>query len=399
MPRALLAAGIKVQDRRMSAPRDLGTARAAAGARSVAVRDVSQRTSRIVQTIPTSDRAFREHVERLVAEYPFETPQELGTRLRQLFPRVFVRERALAGENPAVWYVYRDGAWRPPEAEQWWAADGNARIAVDETGWIVEANALAMSLLEAPDLLTDQRHFSDFVAPGTLADATALLNVVAAGAELTVTILLCPANSEVVACELHARREGDLLVGLFRLADDIAVPNHPVRPPIELRCRPESDVAFREYAATLIGRMPEPTPEGLALRLRRLYPHARVEATGAGVWLASRDAADTPESADGWWLEPGLPRITYDGRGLILAANDAAQALLGAPLAGRDWRELVTPGSNEQVGPMLDIIKRAGGAISRFRMPAADGSLVEFDSFTEVERELMTTVMRPRRDP
>jgi hypothetical protein len=30
-------------------------------------------------------------------------------------------------------------------------------------------------------------------------------------------------------------------------------------------------------------------------------------------------------------------------------------------------------------------------------MPAADGSLVEFDSYTTVEGESFTTVMRPRR--
>ena len=38
-----------------------------------------------------------------------------------------------------------------------------------------------------------------------------------------------------------------------------------------------------------------------------------------------------------------------------------------------------------------------GAAESRFRIPAADGSLVEFDSWTEVDGETFTTTMRPRR--
>ena len=37
-----------------------------------------------------------------------------------------------------------------------------------------------------------------------------------------------------------------------------------------------------------------------------------------------------------------------------------------------------------------------GVALSRFRMPTGDGSLVEFDSFTEVRGDLLTTTMRPR---
>jgi hypothetical protein len=45
---------------------------------------------------------------------------------------------------------------------------------------------------------------------------------------------------------------------------------------------------------------------------------------------------------------------------------------------------------------MLAILAELGAAESRFRMPAADGSLVEFDSYTEVDGEAFTTVMRPR---
>ena len=65
-------------------------------------------------------------------------------------------------------------------------------------------------------------------------------------------------------------------------------------------------------------------------------------------------------------------------------------------MVGHHWQEFVTPGSTEQVSAMLAILAEVGRAESRFRMPRADGSLLEFDSYTEVVGEGFTTVMRPR---
>ncbi len=45
---------------------------------------------------------------------------------------------------------------------------------------------------------------------------------------------------------------------------------------------------------------------------------------------------------------------------------------------------------------MLAILADLGRAESRFRMPRMDGSLLEFDSYTEVDHEGFTTFMRPR---
>jgi hypothetical protein len=143
--------------------------------------------------------------------------------------------------------------------------------------------------------------------------------------------------------------------------------------------------------------MPEPTPEGLALRLRRLYPHATASIEAPERWLVRRDEDAVPQSA--WWEEPGLPSVRYDAQALILEANRPAQALLGSPLIGHHWQEFVTPGSAEQVTTMLAILAEAGRAESRFRMPGADGSMVEFDSYTEVDGETFTTIMRPRSGP
>jgi hypothetical protein len=48
---------------------------------------------------------------------------------------------------------------------------------------------------------------------------------------------------------------------------------------------------------------------------------------------------------------------------------------------------------------MLEILGEVGAAESRFRMPRADGTLVEFDSYTVVKGEEFETVMRPITAP
>ena len=81
---------------------------------------------------------------------------------------------------------------------------------------------------------------------------------------------------------------------------------------------------------------------------------------------------------------------------LILEANPAAEALLGRRMVGHHWQEFVTPGFDRAgIGDARDP-RRGWPTPSRFRMPRADGSLLEFDSYTEVDGEGFTTVMRPR---
>ena len=56
----------------------------------------------------------------------------------------------------------------------------------------------------------------------------------------------------------------------------------------------------------------------------------------------------------------------------------------------------MTTGSTDAVDDMIGIIREAGGAVSRFRMPDASGALIEFDSFTSVDADLerLVTIMR-----
>lgn len=345
--------------------------------------------------IPSSDAAFREHLERLAKEVAFGRPAELEERLRRIFPRVVVRRSEVSGQGD-TWYIYRDGVWRSSTEAPWWSDDRSPRLAVTKDGWIEAANAPARAILglAAGDALP--RHYADFAAPGALQDTSELFDVIAGGRELEATILIRPTSGDVVACDLRAWIEGHRIVVAFRLADDI--PSRPAPPAPErvaLHFRPSGDAIFARYADESMGHMAEPTPDGLELRLRRLYPHARVE-PGAEGWTVSRDPAGAVESSpDQWWRAPGLATVRYDGQGRIIEANAEAERLLGSELVGRHWQELVTAGTTTQVGAVLRLIAEAGWAVSRFRMPGPDGYLFEFDSYTEVNDGIYLTIMRP----
>lgn len=344
-------------------------------------------------TIPSSDVAFGTHVRRVVRAGEDSAPK-LERRLRQVFPRVIVRERSLSGEPP-VWYVYRDGRWRSSSTADWWREDGLPRVRVSPDGWLVEATPTAAGLLGISADDAASHHFTDFIVPGTLDDSVALFKVIEGGHELNGTILLRPLSGEVIAIDIHAAREGTDIVGVLRLADDVDIPEPAavvVQPSI--RTTPDTDAAFRGYVLAAARRMPEPTPEGLAIRIRRLYPHATVR-IDQDAWWARRDGADKASTERTWWLDRDLPRVHYDAQALILDANEAARRFFGRDLKGHHWQEFVTPGSTEQVTAMLEILAEVGAAESRFRMPRPDGALMDFDSYTIVEGEEFTTTFRP----
>jgi PAS domain-containing protein len=351
-----------------------------------------------VQTIPSSDAAFRKQVERILGGSPPADPAALEARLRRLFPRAVVRRRDISGE-PTAWYVYRDGGWRPSMIGPWWDEPGLPRAVLSRDGWIEEANATAQGLLgiDPDEVGAPARHFTDFVVPGTLDDWLSMFGIVDEGHDLTATVVLQSTAGDVLAIDIHARRDGDSVVTVFRLSDEVDLPKPTIvrTGPRSVEYVPATDVAFRGYVDLALSRMPEPTPDGLVIRLHRLYPHARVEIDGDR-WTVRRDPEGAEQPTESWWADPVMARVRYDAQALILEANEAAEALLGRTLVGHHWQEFVTPGSTEQVSAMLAILAEVGRAESRVRMPRADGSLVEFDSYTEVDGEGFTTVMRPR---
>ena len=341
-------------------------------------------------TIPTSDAAFREHVHTLSSA---ATPGELEARLRRVFPRVVVRERTISGAPG--WYVYRDGAWSSSLTGEWWDDPRLPRVVVSGDGWVREANATARGLFGIDDDDPSTHYFTDFVVPGTLDDAVNLFRIIGSGKVLDATILVRPTSGDVVALDVHARLVEDSIVAVVRLAGDVPAPPEPdvVGRPSSVRFVPATDVAFRSYAQRALDRMPEATPGGLAIRLRRLYPHATVEQDGPD-WVVRRDHRSTEGDGQGWWHESDLPRVRYDAEALILEANAAAESFFGQQMVGHYWQEFVTPGSTDQVGIMLDILAEVGAAESRFRMPRGDGQLLDFDSYTETQGEEFVTVFR-----
>jgi PAS domain-containing protein len=346
-------------------------------------------------TIPSDDRAFHEHVRGTVERHRLEGPAALQHRLARLFPRVVVRARELSGE-PRTWYVYRDGAWRGGHDERWWEGPIVPRLVVGPDGWVRDANAAARSLLGiAPD---EPRHSADFLNPGSAEEASALFAVLLEGHPLTATVLARPSSGDTIACEVHVEPGEEGLIAWLRLADDLEVAPVPASPKPSVRSEPADDVVFTASVQRAVERMPEPTPEGLAIRLRRLFPHAHVEVGEEG-WLARRDGRVRQPIDGAWWQDGSLARVRYDGEGFILEANEAAEAMLGQRLPGHHWQELVTPGSQDQVAQVLAVIREADEAVSRFRMPVADGSLLEFDSHTRADGDEFVTTMRPIAGP
>jgi PAS domain-containing protein len=290
--------------------------------------------------------------------------------------------------------VYRDGAWRAPGSDPWWENPAIPRVQVDVDGWIEQINATAQGLLGIDPDATEPRHFTDFVVPGALDDSLELFDIVRATGSLEATLVLRPTTGDLIGVDVRVISSEGHIVAVFRLASDVDLPmgTERLRAPERVEYLPQTDVAFRAYGKRALARMPEPTPDGLALRLRRLYPHARVEVT-ADAWVASRDHGE-PVSPDAWWEAPDLPRVRYNRMALIIDANAEAATFFGRSLTGHHWQEFVTPGSTEEVGAMLEILAEAGAAESRFRMPRGDGELVEFDSYTEVQGEEFSTVFR-----
>jgi PAS domain-containing protein len=340
-------------------------------------------------TIPASDAAFREHVHSRV---PLTTPRDLEIRLRRIFPRVVVRERTISGAPG--WYVYRDGAWSSSLIGNWWDDPRLPRLVASKDGWFIEATPTAAGLLGMDEADVASHHFTDFVVPGTLDDSMGLFQIILDGKTLDATVVLRPLTGDVIAVDLHTQLVGDRIVSVFRLAEDVDVPSvASMGRPVDVAYVPATDVAFRLYAQRAIERMPEATPEGLTLRLRRLYPHASVEVDGDR-WTARRDHAGVEGTAEPWWQAPDLARVRYDSQALIIEANHQAESFFGRSMVGHHWQEFVTPGSTDQVGVMLEILAEIGAAESRFRMPHGDGRLLEFDSYTEVHGEDYVTLFR-----
>lgn len=64
---------------------------------------------------PTSDAEFRRVVEESIRAGA-TNPDALADSLRATYPAVVARRREISDEPHEVWYVYREGSWRPEMA-------------------------------------------------------------------------------------------------------------------------------------------------------------------------------------------------------------------------------------------------------------------------------------------
>ena len=171
--------------------------------------------------------------------------------------------------------------------------------------------------------------------------ATMLFAIVAEGHELSATVLLRPHDGDVIACELRAERTGQSLEVWLRFAEDVnpAASLDPVPFPV-LTTRPAEDVVFAAYAERLLALMPSPLPDGLALRLRRVFPHARVSTTDPTRWVAFRDGRNRDRDDPSWWHDARLPRVRYDDQGSSSMRTDPpsrCSASRSSGATGRSW--------------------------------------------------------------
>ena len=60
---------------------------------------------------PATDTEFEAHVKSLLPN--MTSPESLEEALHEQYPRVVVHRRELSSEPMTIWYVYRDGRWRP----------------------------------------------------------------------------------------------------------------------------------------------------------------------------------------------------------------------------------------------------------------------------------------------
>jgi PAS domain-containing protein len=292
-----------------------------------------------------------------------------------------------------MWYVYREGTWRPSSGS-WWTAPHVPYLGLGRDGWVRSGNQEALSLLGIEDAVA--HHYSDFLLQGAAEDAVALFEIVAGGHEFSATVLLRPMGGDPIACEVRAEPLPEGVGVWLRLAEEVDIAPQPDAMELPLLTTvPPGDAIFGRYAHRQLAAMSDPTPEGLGIRLRRMFPRARVAADGPNHWLADRDGGARPRDDSSWWVDHDLPRVRYDDRGLILEANGAAAVFLGQHLVGQHWQDLVTPGSQEEVQTVIDLLRDAGEVVSRFRLPVADGRLVDIDTYTRVVGDEFETTLRP----
>ena len=316
---------------------------------------------------------------------------DLQERLRSVYPRALVRSRGLASDDH-TWYVYREGRWVDGSLPEWFADESMPRLQLDAEGFITAANPAAGDELGVAPSRLIHRHFTDFAVPGSLEDAILMREIILEVGEAGGTIRHLRADGDVRIAEYRAIADESGSTVIIRPIGPSPTTADP-RPSPALTCHPAADGLFAVVVEGILSRIPEPTPEGLELRLRRSYPYASVDGSDAMHWAVSRDPRGDPPPVD-WGASSVLRAVALD-TSLIVEANGPALALLGRDLVGRHWHELAVPSSLDQRLEMRDYYVANGGAESTVRLVGADGAMVDYDYRVSWQGDRFVTEMAP----
>lgn len=168
---------------------------------------------RIVNTIPSQDVVLRRVVDRVTADNPPSSAAELAASLRPMYPRVAVFERQLSGERAHL-YVYRDGRFEPPRAEQWWYAPDTPCAHIDPaTGALTAVTGAWAELMRVPEAELIGRHYTDFVQPEARPVAMAMFDALSHEREVRSEALVVRPDGSTITIEFRAvRRDGEIEV-------------------------------------------------------------------------------------------------------------------------------------------------------------------------------------------
>src|SRR5688500_6765968 len=168
----------------------------------------------VARPIPSGDLVFTRVVEAAASDA--RSPEDLEKRLRPLFPRATVAERGLAGE-PHIVYVYRDGHFTADSDEPWWEEPDTAGVTIDiERGIITDVNEPWAELMGASRGTLTGRPYTDFLLPGALPAAQALLSSILELGEAHSSVVLRRPDGRHLLIEFRAVLDVRLLRVAYR---------------------------------------------------------------------------------------------------------------------------------------------------------------------------------------
>lgn len=169
-------------------------------------------TTITIITVPSTDRAFRVHVDVAAAETRGLTPELLTSEVRRGYPDASVHvssDLASLGEAPR-WYVYRDRTLaREPRDAEWWRDESLPRTVIDARGIYLDANEAAAQLFGVLREKIVGAPSGSFTRHGDSEElARRLIGVLTEVGRLSSTAVVVRPDGEEIPIEFHTSRAG-----------------------------------------------------------------------------------------------------------------------------------------------------------------------------------------------